>query len=218
MRKIVLLLLLVFAFSLSACAAPQTNREKGTAIGVGVGAATGAILGQAIGGNTTSTVLGAVAGAAAGGIAGNMIGDSMDRQEQELNRRLAHVEGASVRREQNVLHVTFRSDVLFDVDSTHLRSSGYDQIAQIAGLLRDYPETRVRVNGHTDSTGSESHNQELSERRAQAVKTALTEDGVAPRRVVARGHGELRPVASNATETGRQMNRRVTLEIIPERR
>jgi outer membrane protein OmpA-like peptidoglycan-associated protein len=215
MKKNILLFCMSIALLVSACAAPTTKQEQGAAVGVGVGAATGAILGQAIGGNTTSTVLGAVAGATVGGIAGSMIGEYMDRQERDLNQRLVRAEGASVRRDENSLAITFRSDVLFDVDSASLKPGAYDEVNHVADVLNKYPETRVAVNGHTDSTGSEQHNHDLSERRAAAVKDALTRGGVNPIRITSIGFGESRPVASNATEAGRQMNRRVTIVIVP---
>ena len=217
MKRQVLLLFVAVAFALSACATPMTRQEKGAAVGVGVGAATGAILGQAIGRDTTSTVLGAVAGAAVGGIAGGMIGEYMDRQEREFNQRLARVEGASVQRMQDNLAVTFRSDVLFDVDSTRLKPGAYDEIDIVADILMRYPDTRVMVDGFTDSTGSERYNLQLSEARALSVKDALVNAGVHPARINARGFGESKPIASNATEAGRQLNRRVTITIIPGR-
>ena len=217
MKRQVLLLFVAVAFALSACATPMTRQEKGAAVGVGVGAATGAILGQAIGRDTTSTVLGAVAGAAVGGIAGGMIGEYMDRQEREFNQRLARVEGASVQRMQDNLAVTFRSDVLFDVDSTRLKPGAYDEIDIVADILMRYPDTRVMVDGFTDSTGSERYNLQLYEARALSVKDALVNAGVHPARINARGFGESKPIASNATEAGRQLNRRVTITIIPVR-
>jgi outer membrane protein OmpA-like peptidoglycan-associated protein len=217
MKRQVLLLFVAVAFALSACATPMTRQEKGAAVGVGVGAATGALLGQAIGRDTTSTVLGAVAGAAVGGIAGGMIGEYMDRQEREFNQRLARVEGASVQRMQDNLAVTFRSDVLFDVDSTRLKPGAYDEIDIVADILMRYPDTRVMVDGFTDSTGSERYNLQLSEARALSVKDALVNAGVHPARINARGFGESKPIASNATEAGRQLNRRVTITIIPVR-
>jgi outer membrane protein OmpA-like peptidoglycan-associated protein len=215
MKRNIVLLFVLSTFMLSACAGPMTNREKGTGIGMGVGAATGALLGQAIGGNTTATVLGAVAGAAAGGIAGNLIGDYMDRQERDLQRATARMEGASVQRQQDNLAVTFRSDFLFDVGSDRLKPGAYQEIYQVADILNRYPDTRVQVHGHTDSTGSEQYNFELSEARALAVKDALVNQGVHPSRISARGYGETNPIASNASESGRQLNRRVALLIVP---
>ncbi|MBC7358481.1 MAG: OmpA family protein [Desulfacinum sp.] len=207
--------LLVVLMLVSACAGPRNRTEKGAMIGTGVGAATGAVLGQAIGRNTESTLIGAAAGALVGGIAGGMIGNYMDRQEQEMRQALAGVEAASIQRDQNVLAVTFRSDVLFDFDSAVLKPGAYDEIDRVAGVLNNYPQTRIRVEGHTDSTGSETYNQQLSERRAMAVKNALVARGVDPARIDVVGYGESKPIATNATEAGRQLNRRVNIVITP---
>ena len=161
MRKRLLVLGITVAFMVSACAG-MTNQEKGTATGVGLGAATGALLGQAIGRNTGSTLLGAAAGAVVGGIAGNMIGGYMDKQEQDFQRQVAGRHGTTVQRQQNDLAVNMKSDVLFDTGSSVIKPGGYDEIARIADILNRYPETRVTIEGHTDSKGSESYNMRLS--------------------------------------------------------
>ncbi len=205
-------LILVFVAS---CAAPRNKTEQGALVGAGLGAATGAIIGQAIGHNTGSTLVGAAAGALVGGVAGGMIGNYMDRQEQELRQALANVEAASIRRDQDILAITFRSDVLFDVDSAVLKPGAYDEIDRVANVLTKYPQTRIRVEGHTDSTGSEAYNLKLSQERALAVKRALVGRGVDPARIEVVGYGESKPIATNSTEAGRQMNRRVNIVIIP---
>ncbi|MHC1742734.1 MAG: OmpA family protein [Syntrophobacteraceae bacterium] len=207
-------LLLAVTLLLPGCAG-MSKTEQGAAVGVGVGAATGAVLGQAIGRDTTSTVIGAVAGAAAGGLIGGAIGNYMDRQEQEFRSQMARMEGASVQRYQDNLAITMRSDVLFDVGSARLKPGGMDEVYRVADILNRYPETRVEIGGHTDNTGSERSNFDLSDRRAQSVADALVNAGVNPRRIAARGFGETRPVATNATEAGRQQNRRVVLDVIP---
>ncbi|MGV8074172.1 MAG: OmpA family protein [Syntrophobacteraceae bacterium] len=217
MNRKYLWLFVVFAFILAGCAAPMTKTEQGTAVGMGVGAATGAILGQAIGHSTGATVLGAVAGAAVGGIAGNMIGSYMDRQERELQEAMARSEGSRVQRRRDNLELTIKSDVFFDVDSARLKHSGYDEMDRIADILRRYPETNLYVGGHTDSTGSERYNLDLSERRAESVMNAMVDRGINPRRISAKGYGESMPLESNATEAGRQLNRRVVIEIVPIR-
>ena len=197
------------------CAQMQTKTGQGAAIGTGVGAAAGAGLGQAIGKDTKSTLIGAAIGAAAGGLAGAAIGNYMDRQEQAMRAALAQSEAASVRREMNVLAVTFRGDALFDVNSAELKPAAVAEVARVAGVLNQYPETRLLVAGHTDSTGSEEYNQKLSERRADSFKNALVGQNVAPARITTIGFGESRPVADNATEGGRQLNRRVEITIQP---
>ncbi len=206
---------LVGVLALTSCAGPRNRTEQGALIGTGVGAATGAVLGQAIGRNTESTLIGAAAGALVGGVAGGMIGNYMDRQEQEMRQALAATEAASVQRSQDVLAVTFKSDVLFDFNSSALKPGAYSEIDRVAQVLNRYPETRITVEGHTDAVGSLQYNQQLSERRAQSVKDALVSRGVNPARIDTVGYGETRPIASNDTEAGRQLNRRVTILITP---
>jgi len=189
--------------------------QKGTLIGTGVGAAVGAGLGQAIGRDSKATLIGAAAGALAGGIAGHAIGGYMDRQEQEMRQSLANVEAASIRREQDILAVTFKADVLFDTGSATLKPGAYDEMNRVARVLNNYPQTIIRVEGHTDGVGSEHSNQILSERRAEAVKNALISQNVDPHRIETIVFGESKPIATNNTETGRQLNRRVNIVIIP---
>lgn len=217
MRNRLVLACLAIVFLVSACATPMTKTQKGAAVGTGVGAATGAILGQAIGRNTTSTLLGAAAGALAGGVAGGLIGNYMDKQEQALRQSFANVEGASIQREQNILAVTFRSDLLFATNSAVIMPGGYTEIDRVANVLNQYPDTRLQVQGFTDSTGSEQYNMELSQRRAEAVKNALIARSVDPNRIQALGFGESQPIAPNDTAAGRQQNRRVTIMIQPTR-
>jgi outer membrane protein OmpA-like peptidoglycan-associated protein len=215
MSKKILILFIALTFMASACATPMSSTEKGTAAGVGIGAATGALLGQAIGRNTGTTLLGAAAGAVVGGVAGSMIGSYMDKQEQELQRQVAGRQGTTVQREQNNLSITMKSDVLFDTGSYTLKPGGIDEIARIADILKRYPQTRITIEGHTDSVGSEQANMVLSERRANAVADELRARGVDPGRITTAGLGESRPIASNATEGGRQLNRRVALLVAP---
>jgi outer membrane protein OmpA-like peptidoglycan-associated protein len=132
----------------------------------------------------------------------------MDRQEEKL----ARIPGTTVeRRADHMLLVRFDSDVLFDVDSAVIRPEGDSALNQVAGVLAEYEKTAVIVQGHTDATGSESHNQDLSERRATAARNHLIAQGVASARVEAIGFGEGHPVASNDTADGRQRNRRVEI-------
>ncbi len=241
MKKLTIILcILVVA---SGCA---TKTQTGAAVGTGFGAAVGAGLGQAIGRNTSSTLLGAAAGALVGGLAGNAIGNYMDEQEATLRETLANSEAASIKREQellahaedsisrksaetlakaeesgtrktvDVLTVTFKSDYLFAVNAVMLQPGGYDEVNRVAQVLKQYPQTTIQIAGHTDGTGTEEYNKKLSERRAEAVKSALVKSGVEPGRLVTVGYGKSKPIVSNGTEAGRMLNRRVEIRIVPQ--
>jgi len=105
------------------------------------------------------------------------------------------------------------SDLLFDTGSAHLNPGGLRVVDHLVEFMDAYPKRRVSIEGFTDSVGNPSMNQDLSERRASAVRIALIDRGVDPARLVARGYGEEYPVASNANPAGRQMNRRVEIVI-----
>ncbi|WP_305041148.1 OmpA family protein [Geoalkalibacter sp.] len=214
--KKTLTVLMIAMLAAAGCAQPPTKTQQGAAIGTGVGAAAGAGLGQAIGGDTKGTLIGAGIGAVVGGMAGGAIGRYMEQQEAALQQAVAGVEGASVQRNVNTIALTFKSDVLFDVNSATLKPGAYDEINRVSNVLNQYPQTNIMIAGHTDSTGSESHNQQLSERRAEAVKNALMGNGVSPMRMRTIGYGESRPIADNSTEFGRQLNRRVEITITPQ--
>lgn len=201
----------VLAFSVFACASYQqaTKAQKGAVIGGATGAATGAVVGSHVGG-TKGTIIGGIAGAIVGGLAGHQIGAYMDRQEQELQAVAAQSEAMSVARSQDVLTATFKSDILFDFDSAVLKPGAYAETDRVANILNKYPHTMLRVEGHTDAAGSESYNQQLSERRAVAVKNTLVQRGVDPARIQTIGYGESMPISSSAA-----LNRRVNIVIIP---
>ena len=200
---------------LGGCAAPQSNTGKGAAYGAAGGAVAGAVLGQAIGKDTEGTLVGAAAGAAVGAAAGAGIGRMMDRQEAEMRDALAASEAAAVRREGELLAITLKGDVTFDLDSDVVRPGLYTELDRIAQIMIKYPQTSILVEGHTDSTGSETYNQQLSDRRANSVKNLLVQRGVQQFRINTLGYGESRPVATNVTAAGRQMNRRVEIRINP---
>jgi outer membrane protein OmpA-like peptidoglycan-associated protein len=214
MRKATLLVI-AGLWLLSGCATTATKAEKGAGYGAAGGAAVGAVLGQVIGKNTESTVLGAAAGALVGAAAGGGIGHMMDKQEAEMRQALAASEAAAVRREGDLLAITLKGDVTFDFDSVTVRPGLYNEIDRIAQIMVKYPQTHIMVEGHTDSVGAEDYNQRLSERRAGAVKNLLVQRGVDSSRVTTIGYGESRPVATNAEEAGRRLNRRVEIRIKP---
>jgi len=194
----------------------MTKSEQGGLFGAGGGAVVGAILGQAIGHNTQSTLIGAAIGAAVGGGGGYGVGAMMDKQEKDMREVLAKSEATAVTREGNLLSVTFKGDVTFDTNSAELRSGLYNEINRVAGVLNQYPDTLIRVEGHTDSKGSDEYNMDLSKRRANNVKTLLVMRGVAENRIEVAGYGKTMPVATNDTEAGRQKNRRVEIRIAPK--
>jgi len=203
---------------LASCAAPetQTKTQKGAVYGTAGGAAAGAVIGQVIGRDTKATLIGAAIGAAVGGLGGAGVGKMMDNQERDMRQALATSEAAAVTREGNLLAVTFKGDVTFDTNSTVVRPGLHSEINRVAGVLSQYPQTLVRVEGHTDSVGTNEYNQDLSVRRAMAVKNLLVQRGVADGRIEAVGYGETMPVATNDTEAGRQKNRRVEIKIAPQ--
>ncbi len=208
-------IVILCAFVAAGCAQPMTKTQKGAAYGTGIGAAVGAGLGQAIGGDTKGTLIGAGIGAVVGGVAGAGIGNYMEKQEAALQQQFAASEAASIRRDADVLAVTFKSDVLFDSGSAALKPGAYQEINRVSQVLTQYPETRIMIAGHTDSDGSETFNQNLSVQRAEAVRNALVSQGVSASRLTIAGFGESQPIADNNTEAGKQLNRRVVVTIVP---
>lgn len=195
------------------CAAPGTKTGVGTNYGAIGGAIVGAVLGQVIGRDTEGTLAGAAAGAVVGAAAGAGVGQMMDRQEQEYREALAASHAAAVRREGNLLAITLQGDVTFDTNSATVNPGLRDEIGRIAKIMRQYPKTRVLVEGHTDSTGRIEYNRQLSERRARSVAGMLQGQGVNPARIRIAGHGPNLPVATNDTAEGRWRNRRVEIKI-----
>ena len=209
-RKIIVGLL---ALSLVACAAPQTKQETGTYVGAGAGAATGALVGHAISSHHGGVWWGAAAGALLGGIAGNMIGAYMDRLEADMRAATAG-SGAAIARvqqaETDILTTTIKSDVFFDPGSAKLKPGVYPEVNRIADVLNKYPQTMVRIEGHTDDVGPDDANMRLSLARAEAVKNVFIQRGVNPTRIQTLGFGESQPISSN-----RAQNRRVVITLIP---
>lgn len=183
-----------------------SNAVKGGAIGAAGGAVIGGVIGHAAG----NTAAGAIIGAAVGGTAGALIGHHMDKQAEEMRKDLKN---AKIERVGEGIKVTFESGILFDVNSSTLRSEAKDNIKNLSEVLNKYPDTNILIEGDTDNTGSEDYNQKLSERRAQAVADYQKLNGVAPGRLSIIGLGETNPVASNDSESGRQQNRRVEIAI-----
>ena len=212
-KKLVLLSMITLLVFTSCATSNKT--QKGAAYGAGGGAIAGALIGQLIGGDTEGTLIGAAIGAAVGGAAGAGVGRMMDNQERDMRQALADSEAAAIRREGNLLAVTLKGDFSFDHDSSVVRPGLYSEVDRIANVMLQYPDTVIRVEGHTDSTGTEDYNLELSARRAVAVKNLIVDRGISSSRLETVTYGETRPIATNETEAGRQMNRRVELKIAP---
>lgn len=199
------LALVVAAISTSACAS-MSNKQKGATIG----AASGAAVGGVIGNNTGSTARGAIIGAVVGGTAGAVIGHQMDQQAKELK---VEIPGATVVRVGEGIQVTFASGLLYDFDSDAIRAVAADNLRNLAVSLNKYPNTNLLIVGHTDALGSSAYNQDLSTRRANSASGYLAMQGVAANRLQTSGRGEIEAVASNETEAGRQLNRRIEVAI-----
>ncbi|MCL6707720.1 OmpA family protein [Pseudomonas sp. R2.Fl] len=203
---------------LSACTTtdPYTGEQKmsNTAGGAMLGAAAGALGGLAVGGSATGRRDSALVGAAIGGLAGGMIGNYMDRQEAELRAQLQGT-GISVTRNGDNIILNMPSNITFATDQYQVVPEFYPTLNSVAIVLKKFDKTLIDVNGHTDSTGSLQHNEQLSQNRAQSVANYLFGQGVEARRVSAMGFGPSQPVATNATAEGRALNRRVEIQIAP---
>lgn len=209
------LIALVAVAALGACAqGDPRNPGTGTAVGAGTGAVVGGVLGSVLGASGARTE-GAVIGAAVGAALGGGIGYAMDRQRRDFEQELAAERARNdVQIEQlraDLLRLTLDSDVQFAVDSAQVQPGLRSTLSRVADVLKRYPGTQVVVVGHTDATGSEAYNQELSERRAQAVRDELVLNGVPTSTLIVMGRGESEPRADNATDVGRAANRRVEL-------
>jgi len=186
-----------------------SSSNKATDVGI-LGAGAGGVIGGVIGKSQDKTARGVLIGAAVGGAAGAIIGSQMDKQAEELDEEL---ENATVERVGEGIKITFNSNILFAVDSSELNSAAQQNLNDLAGSLGDYENTNILIAGHTDSTGPEEYNQSLSERRAGAAAVYLANQGIAQPRLEIVGHGEMKPIASNDTDVGRQQNRRVEVAI-----
>lgn len=196
------------------------NTSK-TVKGGAAGGAVGGVIGGAIGKKSGDGTKGAVIGAVLGGTAGAIIGDYMDKQAEEIEQEIP---GAQVDKVETTdpetgetvtesVSVTFDSGVLFEFGKASLTPTSRAELDRMANVFARYPETDILVDGHTDSVGSETTNQRLSEERAASVADYLGTHGVAQSRIRTTGYGEMQPVASNETDAGRAQNRRVEVSI-----
>ncbi|WP_148863582.1 OmpA family protein [Marinobacter fonticola] len=216
MKKTIMAVVVAGA-TLSGCMTydPYSGEEKVSS--ATKGSVIGAISGAAVGAATSSKSdrgKGALIGAAAGGAAGGGIGYYMDRQEAQLRHKLEGT-GVRVKRNGNQIELIMPGNITFDVDQASIRPTFTGVLESVALVLKEYDETMIQIEGYTDSTGSTSYNQMLSERRASSVRDFLLNQGITSSRTRATGYGEQHPVASNDSAAGREQNRRVELTLVP---
>jgi outer membrane protein OmpA-like peptidoglycan-associated protein len=184
--------------------------QRGALIGAAIGAAAGLLSGD----DAVERRQRAMVGAGIGALAGGGIGAYQDRQEAELRRQTAGT-GIDVSRDGDVIKLNLPDGVTFDFAKYDLKPQFFPALNTIASTLKQYNQTIVEVSGHTDSVGSDAANQILSERRANAVSSYLMGQGVVRERFEVVGMGERYPVASNDTDSGRALNRRVEIRLLP---
>lgn len=211
-------LIIVSIFTLSACATDEygnkremTDAEKGALIGAGIGVLAGLTTKDK---GKKAALYGVV-----GGIAGGSVGYYMDSQKKDFELQLKdEIQTGAILVEklpQNVLMITMTAQTSFDVNSTQIKPGFYSTMDKIAKIVNKYGKTHLSLVGHTDSTGSNAYNKQLSEKRADSVVGYLQSKGVIQQRLTAYGMGEDKPRAGNETEAGRAQNRRVEIIIEP---
>ncbi len=192
----------------AACATDDPNRR--TKNGAAIGAVAGAVIG-----NQSSSKNGKFVGAAVGALTGAAVGQYMDRQQRKMEEQLAREQSnreiTLTRLDEETLRLDVSSQVSFDSSSDRIKPAFESTLSKVGAVIGEYDRTAVHVIGHTDSTGSLSYNQQLSERRARSVGDALKSNGVDRRRLRVGGRGELAPSGDNTTKAGRSQNRRVEI-------
>lgn len=210
---------IIAAISLVGCTSdPFTGQPRltstvgGALIGTGGGALAGAVIGSAMGDRRAGTLIGAGIGA----LTGTAVGNYMDRQEDQLRAQLRGT-GVSVTRIGDNIILNMPSNITFGVSQFDVDPQFNSKLRSVALVLQEFNSTLVDIVGHTDSTGSQSYNMQLSMQRATSVARALAQHGVDPRRFFVEGRGPANPVATNSTTEGRALNRRVEIRIVPLR-
>jgi outer membrane protein OmpA-like peptidoglycan-associated protein len=212
--------LLAVAAALTAAGCQTTDAYTGekkvnnTSKGAGIGALAGAVLGAATGDNSKDRRKRALIGAGVGALAGAGVGAYMDKQEAKLRAQLQGT-GVSVTRSGNDLILNMPGNITFKTASADLNSGFFSVLDSVSLVLKEFDKTLIDVEGHTDSDGSDTYNQQLSLQRANSVGTYLQSHGVNGQRIVTFGAGEARPIASNDNAAGKQQNRRVELKLQP---
>ena len=192
----------------------QESKTSNATRGAAIGAIAGAVVGLASGDDAVERRQRAMLGAGIGALAGGAVGYYMDRQEAELRAELQGT-GVSVYRDGDNITLNMPGNVTFATNSADLSPAFFDVLTSVSKVLSKYDQTVVEVAGHTDSTGTDSYNQALSERRSSSVAQYLQTQDVDPARMITVGMGESMPVADNGTSSGRQLNRRVEITMVP---
>lgn len=217
MKKVIPLIL---AASLGACSTydpytgeqKTTNAAKGAGIGAGVAAVIAYLENRKEDGDTRRRrVLQAAGG---GALVGGAVGFYMDTQEAKLRQQLRST-GVSVVREGNNINLVMPGNVTFATNSADINAGFYQVLNSVSLVLKEYDKTMVVVAGHTDNTGSDVYNQQLSEKRARSVADYLMSQGILSARFDIIGFGEQQPAADNSTPSGRESNRRVEITLLP---
>ena len=206
----------IAALALTACVAPAYNAadpNARTRNGAIIGGLTGVVIGAT---QSDEELTGAIAGGIIGAAAGGAIGATLDQQAADLNRNIANP-NVSVTNYGEYLVVNMPQDLLFATDSSALRGDLQGDIRAVGQNLLQYPNSRIEVIGHTDSTAEAAYNQQLSQDRANSVAAVLRSAGVPASRISTFGRGEDQPIASNLSPEGRAQNRRVEIIIRPIR-
>ena len=205
--------LMILALTISCNAVKNANnKQKGAVIGAGSGAAIGGIIGNNVG-NGKNTALGAIIGAVVGGAAGGYIGNRMDKQAERIEEEIP---GAEVTRVGEGINVVFNEDagVYFDTNKSDVKGTSANTLDRLVGILKEYPDSNILVEGHTDSAGADEYNMTLSKQRAQSVTSYLSSNGISSSRLTTKWYGESQPKADNSTAEGRAKNRRVEMVIV----
>ncbi len=187
---------------LTSSCANFNKTKKGAIIGTTGGAAMGSVIGKASG----NTVLGAIIGATVGGAVGVVVGKQMDKQAEEIKK---NVPGAKVTRVGEGIVIEFNEKILFDFNESVLKTKSEKSMRNFIAVLKNYPDTDIEIQGHTDNVGTSSYNQLLSEKRATTVRSYLNNNNIDSRRMNVKGFGEMYPKVENDTKNHRSQNRRV---------
>lgn len=213
MKKLIVFLSIIAFTGCATVDSQSGDSADKTKKGAGIGAVAGAVLGAAAS-SKSDRGRGALTGAVLGAAVGGGVGHYMDKQEKELRDKLKD-SGVQVNRQGDNLNLIMPGNITFAVNKADIRPDFYSVLNSVSQALREYDQTIVRISGYTDSTGPLALNQRLSEERANSVRTYLLAQGVASDRIDSAGYGPANPIASNASEEGRQANRRVEIKLIP---